>query len=378
MAAGISHHCVEAAPAACLNLAGKAASTGLAAALTTATITTMSIGKITAITAAGVVAIGGAIALLNSGDKTSPESVATSPPTSSNPRTPPTPQPSNKTVAASTAGTDTAAERGKPSAADEELAKLEAMSPHPSQDEMARRLSVKHQQLLKDLTDELGLSDAQAAELKTVLDARVKAFRASLDQNAGPDAEMVMITKAGSLIRGAGLRDELAGILSEKQLAGFDEREKKIWQSQVESHAYRELSKLTPVLKLTEEQKDRVFEKLQTSSEQKLSQDGDVRAFMALTKNKTPNQMDLTDVAEANVFHELMDGPNALPPGSPEFKKKITEVVGGQINKQVALLAPVLDQAQKQRYHDFLVRKSPLPMFGIKFPAPSEKPPIEP
>ena len=45
----------------------------------------------------------------------------------------------------------------------EELAKLEAMSPHPSQDEMARRLSVKHEQLLKDLTADLGLNNEQVA-----------------------------------------------------------------------------------------------------------------------------------------------------------------------------------------------------------------------
>jgi hypothetical protein len=52
-----------------------------------------------------------------------------------------------------------------------------------------------------------------------------------------------------------------------------------------------------------------------------------------------------------------MDGPNAMSPDSPEFKKQITEVVGGQIRKQVELLAPVLDPGQKQRYHDLLVSK---------------------
>jgi hypothetical protein len=68
-----------------------------------------------------------------------------------------------------------------------------------------------------------------------------------------------------------------------------------------------------------------------------------------------------------------MDGPNAMSPDSPEFKKQIMEVVGGQIRKQVELLGPVLDQGRRQRYHDHLVSKSLLPMFGIKFPAPSEQ-----
>lgn len=375
LAAGIGQHCADAAPAACLQFTAAAASTGLASFLTTATIATMSLTKITAISAAAIIAIGGGIALLNSGDKTSTETVAAPSPTNAAPGTQSTPQSLDvkETVAASTAGEESAVESQQPDSPDEELAKLEAMSPHPSPDEMARRLSVKHGQLLKDLTTELSLSDAQVASMKTVLDARVKTFRASLDKNAGPDAQKEMVIKAGSLIRGTGLRDELVAILSEKQLTAFDEREKKALQSQVESLAYRELSTLTPVLKLSEEQKDKVFELLQTSSAENFKESADARSFMALMQNKTTTQLDFTSMADADFFNEVMEGPNALPPDSPEFKKRIIEFVGGQINKQVALLAPVLDQAQKKRYHDFLVSKSMLPMFNIKLPAPPEK-----
>jgi hypothetical protein len=40
---------------------------------------------------------------------------------------------------------------------------------------------------------------------------------------------------------------------------------------------------------------------------------------------------------------------------------------------QVELLDPVLDQGKKQRYHDHLVSKSLLPMFGIQLPAHSQQ-----
>ncbi len=370
LAAGIGQHCAEAAPAACLQFTTSAASTGLISILTT--ITTMSIAKISAI-AASVVVIGGAIALLNTNDKTPTETVSSSPPKSANPGTAPTPQPPNKKMSASTAGTDPTADNEKPYSANEELAKLEAMSPHPSPDEMARRLSIKHEQLLKDLTAELSLSDAQVASIKTILDARVKTFRASLDKNAGLDAEKEMVTKAGSLIRRAGLRDELVAILSEKQLTTFDEREKKALQSQVESLSYRELSKLTPVLKLSEEQKDKAFELLQISSVENLKESADARAFMGLTQNKTSTQVDFTSMADADFFYELMDGPNALPPDSPEFKKRIIEFETTQASKKVERLAPVLDPAQKKRYYDHLISKGMLPMFGIELPTPSEK-----
>lgn len=376
LAAGISRHCAEAAPAVCLQIAGESAAAGLGSILTTTTIATMSASKIAAV-AAGVVIIVGGIALLNSGDPTPPEKTSTSTAARSAAGSPSEAQASDENLATSTGGKPVPAADAKPYSPQDELAKLEAMSPHPGQDEMARRLSVKHGQLLEDLTADLGLDDAQVAGLRKILDDRLKAFRASLDPQAAPGAspeqrEKMMIAKAGGLIRGTGLRDDLAGVLSTSQLTAFDEREEKIRQSQVESLAYRELAKIAPVLNLKEEQKDRVFERLQTSSSEKLQADGDARAFMALMQNQAPAQMDLTDVAEANFLHEVMDGPDPASPESPEFRKQITEVVGRQIRKQVELLGPVLDRAQKQRYHEHLVGKSLLPMLGIELPAPSE------
>ncbi len=370
MAAGISQHCAKAAPAACLQFTATTASTGLISILTT--ITTMGIAKVSAI-AASVVVIGGAITLLNNNDKDQMETVSSSPLTSAISGTASAPTSPNKTVSTTTTGTAIPEDTEKAYSPNEELAKLEAMSPHPSQDEMARRLAVKHEQLLKDLTTELGLSDAQVASLKAILDTRVKTFRACLDQNAGPDAEKEMITRAGSLIRETGLRDELAAILTEKQLTGFDEREKKALQSQVESLTYIELSKLTPVLKLSEEQKDKVYELLLTSAAENLKESADARAFMALMQNKTSTQVDFTSMADADFFYEIMDGPNALPPDSPEFNKRIIEFETTQASKKVERLAPALDPAQKQRYYDHLISKGMLPMFGIELPAPSEK-----
>jgi RNA polymerase sigma factor (sigma-70 family) len=376
LAAGIGQHCADAAPAVCLQIAGKTAATGLASTLTTV-ITTMSISKIAAVFG-GTILLGGAVAFVASQSGPSPATVASSPPSDNVPFVSSATQVSDPTLPASTGNATAQSADAKPNSANEELADLEAMSPHPSQDEMVRRLSVKHEQLLKDLTVDLGLNDTEAADVKKLLDARLNAFRASLDHQAAPGVapeqrEKQMVTKAGGLIRGVGLREELAGVLSEKQLTAFDEREDKILQSQVESLAYRELAKIGPVLKLKEEQKNRAFELLQTSSAEKLKKDGDARAFMALMQNQAPAKLEMTDYAEAEFLSSALDGPNPMSPESPEFKKKILEVVGGQIRKQVRLLAPVLDQRQRNRYREYLVSKSVLPMFGIKFPAPAKK-----
>lgn len=378
LAAGLGQHCAKAAPAACLQFTTNSAATaGLASIFTTATITTMSIIKITAI-AAGLVIIGGTIALLNSGDKTSPESASSSSPETSASTSAATQQPQIQTVSES-AGNKTG--NAKPYSPNEELARLEALSPHPDKEEFARRLGDKHEQLLKDLTVDLGLTNTQSASLKQVLDGRLKAFRASLDE--GPQAgnsfeesmqnEALMIAKAGGIIRGAGLRDDITSILSKEQLAAFDAREASIWQSQAESLAYRELAKITPVLEMTEDQKDRTFEILQQSSEDNLKHTADVRAFMSLMNGQSPTQLDMTEPGEENFYAEVMDGPNALPPGSPELKSKLAEFIGGQIDRKVTQLAPVLDDKQEQRYRDHLYQKSILSQFGIKLPTTGKK-----
>ena len=375
LAAGISQHCAEAAPAACLQIATNAAPAGLASLLSTTTLTTMSIGKLSALTA-GILTLAGTVAYLTSQPETPPVALSTSPPANSAPPSPPAPQPPDNPIASSAAAPAPA--DASPMPPDEDPANLEALTPHPSPDELARRLSVKHQQLTKDLATDLTLSEAQVTTLTNILAARLKSFRASLDmeaaQGASPDEkEKTMITKAGSLIRGTGLRKDLSEFLSKEQLATFDARETKIDQSKVESLTYRELASISPVLNLNESQKDRAFALLQSSSAEKLRLDGDFRAFMALQQNQPPDQLELTDLAEADFLSAALDGPNALSPESPEFKKQILDVVGGQIRKQHALLAPILDQKQQQRYLDHLVSKSLLPQFGIELPAPAQK-----
>lgn len=367
-AVGIGQHCAEAAPISCLNIAGKAASTGVASHLTAATITTMSIGKAAAV-AAVVVVLGVSVAVIATKSDDPTESASAVPPSTGGSASGNSSAPERS---ARPGATGNIAEDPKPYSPNEELAKLEAASPHPGKDEFARRLSVKHERLLKDLIDDLGLSAAQSGSLKEVLDARLKHFRAALDIDpevgGQSGAEMAMLTKAGGIIRGVGLREELVGVLSDDQLAAFDQHEVKAWQTQVESLTYRELSKLTPVLNLTEDQKDRTFELLQTSSAATLKESADIRAFMALQAGKSPAAMELTDLEEASFLAGAFEGPTPTSPDSPEFKERILDVVGRQIRGKVGTLAPVLDEGQEKRYTEHLYQKSVLPIIGIKLP----------
>lgn len=171
LAAGIGRHCTEAAPAACLDLAGLSSSGPTAGAVTTITS-----AKITAV-AAGVLAFAGAVAYLAT-QANGPEAITgTVPPPSSaeSAATGPRPDPQ-----------EGAAENAPVVLTDSEREHLEALHPHPEKDGFTRRLAIRHDQLLADLTDDLGLDAAQAASLKEVLDLRLDAFRASLDTAPNP------------------------------------------------------------------------------------------------------------------------------------------------------------------------------------------------
>jgi RNA polymerase sigma factor (sigma-70 family) len=367
LAAGISRNCAEAAPASCLNILGQTAATGTASGLSTTIITAMSTGKIAAI-AAGVVILGGAVTYIATRDD-SPTGIVSSPP-------PETASPPRSSAGEETSALAKTTERPVAAVAgdapdyspNKELARLEAMSPHPGKDEFARRLAVKHDQLLKDLADDLGLGTAQVASVKEALDVRLEAFRAALETGPQPGdpepealrKEQAMIVRAGEIIRGAGLRDDLVGVLSAEQLASFDQRETDAWQSQVESHAYTEFSKIAPVLALTEEQKDRVFELLQASSDEILRADAAERAYVAMRMGQAAATMDLPDPVEMRFIIEAFEGPNPPDPESPGFRERLIEVVGGRIDKRVELLAPVLDERQTQRYRDHLTQQSVL------------------
>lgn len=177
-----------------------------------------------------------------------------------------------------------------------------------------------------------------------------------------------MLKKAGGIIRGVGLRESLAGILSEEQLAAFDQRQERDWKSQVETHARRELSKLLPLLELTDAQREQTLELLKKSSADALNESADVRAFLAMQRNQSLTQVELTDLAEAEFLYQAIEGPNPLAPNSPEFREQLAEVVGDRIHRDLELLAPVLDDIQLQRYRDHLIRDSLLPTFRIELP----------
>lgn len=367
----LSRESVEAAPAACLPVASAASTTGLASLLssTTLTLTTMHLTKTTSI-AAGLLLLGGTAAFVTTRYGSAPESSladstkkGTSIPGLSDRQAP---HPSQRAKEREQAGL--------PSPTSDEQDQFTAMNPHPGKEEFTRRLSVKHERWLADLIEELNLSPGQTGNLKAILDRRLTAFRATLDEGPGEkDSEQEsfrkegdMVAKAGRLIRGGGLRDELKDILDEEQLAAFDQKKAKEEQAQIESHALVELSKISPILGLSEEQKDRTFGLLQQSSAATLQADQDQRAFLALQKNQTPTSMDLTDPGDLNLLEEIFGGGSDLTPDSPAFRERLVEEVGSRINESVSRLAPVLDEAQQERYRDYLVQGSLLGNFGIK------------
>jgi hypothetical protein len=78
--------------------------------------------------------------------------------------------------------------------------------------------------------------------------------------------------------------------------------------------------------------------------------------------------MDFTHPEDMKVISEIFRKDSAVSPGSPEFAKKVTEVVGRRIERQVEQLAPVLDETQTERYREYLVEQSILKNLGLQLP----------
>lgn len=374
LAGGLAQHTAKAAPAKCLAIGGEVTSVGFGSIFTTFTITSMNISKITIVS--GVVLLGSIAAFVATGDnwqEDHPRSISSSElPASTD---------SKDSDLLSRNGRKASSRTKRPSSEEGGTAKLEALSPHPGNDEFARRLAEKHAKLLAALIKDLGLSAEQAAAVKELLDSRVKVFLTTLEAGkqtpASPkeaiEQEKDMLTKAGSIIRGVGLREDLEGILSADQLVSYDERERKIWATQVESHALGEFARVMPALGLTEEQKDQVFDLLQDSSAQDLRDDADVRAYLALQRGQSVSQVDLTSFAEADFLEASFSGASGIGPGSPEFEQRLIEIAGDEINARVDHLSPALDENQISRYREYLVQRSPLASFGINLPTPENE-----
>lgn len=227
---------------------------------------------------------------------------------------------------------------------------------------MLDRYSDSQTRIRKDLATALGLHEGQLARMDTVFDERLETLKGYMDDDTGLGETDEGMRKVGALLRGVGLRDALAGILTEKQLAGYDDYKQAEWSRQVEARAYKELSRITPVLELTEEQKDQVFSHLYDVASTKVEDEQDFRAVMSLISGLPPTEVGTSTIGMGKVI-KLAER-EGMEVGSAEFLQKLEEFESKRIDEELEPLAPILSEEQMARYRKHLSASGLLPLMA--------------
>lgn len=214
----------------------------------------------------------------------------------------------------------------------------------------------------KNLETDLQLTTAQAGKVEAIFARREKELAGLLSMNsskAGNNQEIM--GKICPLIRNKGLRDDLQGVLSVAQLKTFDEQEAKHEQEMIEARAYRDLAEVNAVVPLTDSQKQEVLEALGEQAAEKVEDEADARAFMALMYGGLAAEMDSSVLQ--GLSHMLNSNPSQtlnFELGSPEYEQWALEQRAERIKTELAPLQKILNEDQLTRYRRHLEKKPAL------------------
>lgn len=216
-------------------------------------------------------------------------------------------------------------------------------------------------QTRKQLVADLGLEAARAAEVEKVFARREVELGRLLARMVSGEDDQGIVPKVCALIRHKGLRGDLVGVLSEQQLAAFDERAAKRGREMVEARAYRDLAKINAVVQLADTQKQDVLGALLGQAPDKVEQEADARAFMSLTYGPLAADMDSSHMRGlANMLNQDEPDGGASPDfDSEEYRQRVEERNAERIESELSALRDVLDEKQLNRYREHLEAELP-------------------
>ena len=218
--------------------------------------------------------------------------------------------------------------------------------------------------LVADLGEKLDMNDVQLVALQKVHAQRLDELTELVGDWDGEGGEALpklrKMKEVGALMRGAGLREDLRDILTEDQLKAFDADQKKVWDREVESRAYKDLAKINRVLELSEEQKDEVFALLHEDAGENLEADQDLVAFLSRTSAmlETPGNGDQggDHIDMIKMLSQMPEygGENQDGQDEQTYLAEFEQRETAEIEERVERFAQVLDEAQLDRYRQHL------------------------
>lgn len=218
---------------------------------------------------------------------------------------------------------------------------------------MAARQRAKFEQQIERLAQDLDLTDKQKADLTGWLDAEMKKLE-ELDFT-----DMASMSKLEGLVTEKALQDQLMPSLTDEQataLTAFKEREHR---GKVDSMALKNLSQLQGVIEFEEGQRDKVYEVLAETADEKLRAEEATPDFSQMFTEGMGIEMDPYDLGIQQALTESIGttGPALEGNGQAGLAKKMREVIDQRIEAKVEKLRPVLNDRQMDQYRAELKSK---------------------
>lgn len=216
------------------------------------------------------------------------------------------------------------------------------------------QINARHAGVLAELVSNLDLDDTQKAHVEAVLKNRGNAILDFMVKNEGDgDFPQTLdeVKELGGLIRGEGLRESIAGILSDRQLKEYDAYKEEKRSRLVEGLAYKEFAKIAPAMNLSPEQKDKIFGEIYDTVSVDLDEEQDYRAMMSLFSGGSEPTSDMMNVKLAKA---LMKAEADGTMGTDQFIKDIELLESQRIEEKLSRVKSILNQQQLEQYRAYL------------------------
>lgn len=211
---------------------------------------------------------------------------------------------------------------------------------------------------LKNLVTDLNLSAEEEAEVEKIFARREKELAGLLaGMHSGKAADdMEHFRKICALLRNKGLREDLASVLSARQLASFEANEANRERETIEARVYRDMADINAVVLLTDSQKQQSLAALIKNAPAKVEQEADARAFMTLNYGQMLTDVDsssirgLANMVSAGLKSEMPD----VDIDSSQYQQWTQANKTKRIENELATLKNILDEKQLARYREHL------------------------
>ncbi len=224
-------------------------------------------------------------------------------------------------------------------------------------DALTQRQKTKEEARIKKLVDRLGLTKAQADQLRTYFEKNRVDLTAMMENNEGDWSQAKDWAKK---LRGDGFEDELAKLLTDEQKEAYAEMKARDRENKMEARAYKDLAKVQSALDLSQEQKDQVYDILYQQAGNKIDANQDANALMSIWTEGFGVEFDAEEFGISNAIQVQIDkaeSGDAVDQDPNAWMKAVQEGNQKRIDEQVALLAPVLDDDQEAAYRAHLESK---------------------